>query len=477
MRKKIIAFLTVFCMACTSLAVFGAGNTAYAADGNCTGNHGGMTAFDSTQSTLSSGSYYLSDNIEISSQITISGDVTFCLNGHTITYTGTSGSNTRIFNIANGDSLTLCDCQGGGKLTGGNISDIGVGGAICVSGGTFTMYGGTISGNTTSTYGGGVYISNNGIFTMNGGTISGNTARFDGGGVYIMSGTFTINGNVTISGNTVSDKADNVYLRSGKIITIGNDFSTGSKIGVNVKTPPKNCTSPVAITGETNSDISSSFAYDKDGCSIVYKDGKVQLVVPHTIGSEWESDDTNHWHKCENCDEISDSTAHTWDSGVITTQPTAETDGVKTYTCTACQKTKTESVPKTSAVTSVTTPTETETPDSGSSAPETTEPVSDSGTNSAENTTVTAPPTVTTPAVTTYIPPVVTQPAETTVTAAAEEITEDEPYDEDVSAGSGAFADGEIINSDKEFLRVCLVIGLIAFLGAAGVYFRKLQRK
>ncbi len=38
--------------------------------------------------------------------------------------------------------------------------------------------------------------------------------------------------------------------------------------------------------------------------------------------------------------------AHDWDSGAVTTQPTAIQDGVKTFTCTACKTTRTEKVPK-----------------------------------------------------------------------------------------------------------------------------------
>ena len=37
---------------------------------------------------------------------------------------------------------------------------------------------------------------------------------------------------------------------------------------------------------------------------------------------------------------------HTWDNGVVTTEPTAEKDGVKTYTCTVCNETKTETIPR-----------------------------------------------------------------------------------------------------------------------------------
>ena len=41
------------------------------------------------------------------------------------------------------------------------------------------------------------------------------------------------------------------------------------------------------------------------------------------------------------------SVAHTWDNGVVTLQPTCKDEGVKTYTCTACNATKTEAVEKT----------------------------------------------------------------------------------------------------------------------------------
>ena len=37
---------------------------------------------------------------------------------------------------------------------------------------------------------------------------------------------------------------------------------------------------------------------------------------------------------------------HTWDEGTVTLQPTYEKDGINTLTCTACQRTKTELIPK-----------------------------------------------------------------------------------------------------------------------------------
>lgn len=43
---------------------------------------------------------------------------------------------------------------------------------------------------------------------------------------------------------------------------------------------------------------------------------------------------------------VKTATAHTWNAGVVTTEPTTTTDGVKTYTCTVCSQTKTEKIDK-----------------------------------------------------------------------------------------------------------------------------------
>ena len=58
----------------------------------------------------------------------------------------------------------------------------------------------------------------------------------------------------------------------------------------------------------------------------------------------WQCDDDNHWKKCSRCDEIDQKTEHSWNDGEITLQPTCLATGRKTYTCTVCLKTKTETV-------------------------------------------------------------------------------------------------------------------------------------
>ena len=65
----------------------------------------------------------------------------------------------------------------------------------------------------------------------------------------------------------------------------------------------------------------------------------------HSYGTEWKSDNSNHWHECS-CGEKSSTAAHTWDNGTVTVKPTTDKEGEKTFTCTVCGKTKTESVEK-----------------------------------------------------------------------------------------------------------------------------------
>lgn len=63
----------------------------------------------------------------------------------------------------------------------------------------------------------------------------------------------------------------------------------------------------------------------------------------HDWYSNWITDENNHWHKCNVCNEKKDVSEHTWDSGSITIPATCTTPGLKTYTCTVCcDRVKTE---------------------------------------------------------------------------------------------------------------------------------------
>ena len=135
-------------------------------NGHTHNNSTAWTAADSLPGTA--GSYYLTQSV--SSDWTVpTGEVNLCLNGQTISGKITVGS---------GATLTLTDCTGTGKLQGS-----GSGSGVSINGGTFNLYGGTITGFVN-----GVEIgSHNDIktgssFTMYGGAITGNKADSSGGG-------------------------------------------------------------------------------------------------------------------------------------------------------------------------------------------------------------------------------------------------------------------------------------------------------
>ena len=73
-------------------------------------------------------------------------------------------------------------------------------------------------------------------------------------------------------------------------------------------------------------------------------------TVPATCGEAGRVDTI-----CSNCGEVISTKeipatgAHTWDNGTVTTEPTETTPGVRTYTCTICGATRTETIPATGA--------------------------------------------------------------------------------------------------------------------------------
>jgi hypothetical protein len=119
--------------------------------------------------------------------------------GENLTLQGRTSNNASLVRVNSGGTLVM---ESGAKITGnfapGTTTDSYSGGGVNVAGGTFTMNGGAISGNSTD--GGGGVSVDGGIFTMSGGEISGNTAS-SGGGVQVNGGTFTMSGG-EISDNT-----------------------------------------------------------------------------------------------------------------------------------------------------------------------------------------------------------------------------------------------------------------------------------
>ena len=189
---------------------------------------------DTTKITAA-GSYYLTQDIELTSEfwIEVEGTVNLCLNGHSITATADNSNDVVIF-IESG-TLNLCDCQGGGCITSAeDLSFSGVtvwsgavfnmyGGEIkdnayyAVKGANFNMYGGKLSGNKKSA----VYVTN--TFNMYGGEISGNVKSDIGGvAVEVNSGNFNMYGGEIKNNENISShkNASIVGVNDGATFTM-----------------------------------------------------------------------------------------------------------------------------------------------------------------------------------------------------------------------------------------------------------------
>ena len=111
--------------------------------------------------------------------------------------------------------------------------------------------------------------------------------------------------------------------------------------------------------------------YDESGKIFAdFRDDMTTSLEPNSMTSELQAGKT-YFIRCRGCEyedavpENMDITIyskyvnreiheHTWNSGIITKQPTCVTPGVKTYTCSGCQKTRTEEIPATGAHTMMT---------------------------------------------------------------------------------------------------------------------------
>ena len=88
---------------------------------------------------------------------------------------------------------------------------------------------------------------------------------------------------------------------------------------------------------------------DKGACLHTDYD-TTERTVPATCGKAGRVDTI-----CSNCGEVISTRelpptgAHVWGNGVVTTAPTEATPGVRTYTCSGCDQTRTETIPATGA--------------------------------------------------------------------------------------------------------------------------------
>ncbi len=189
-------------------------------------SHGDVVAFqpwESADSLPTSGSYYLETDVNLTAATTISGELNLCLNGHTITQSGTA----RVFYLNQDAKLNITDCAEGGKILGGKDD---TGAAFYLNeGAVFSLYAGTITGSSPASAnkassGAAIFMrsaaKSGATFNMYGGEITGNGNEKSWGGA-ITNG----------SGNANNTVCVNIY--GGKIH--GNTAGTGGAIRLEKK--------------------------------------------------------------------------------------------------------------------------------------------------------------------------------------------------------------------------------------------------
>ena len=95
--------------------------------------------------------------------------------------------------------------------------------------------------------------------------------------------------------------------------------------GYNKTVPHTHNLTLVAAKAATCTTAGNSAYYTCDGCDKWFEDAtgsveitdKTSVKIPapgHTAGTEWKSDDTNHWHECSRCHDKKDEAAHDYGS-------------------------------------------------------------------------------------------------------------------------------------------------------------------
>ena len=207
------------------------------------------------------GNYYLMNSVTRTTNGSwfCNNDVNLCLNGYSIT----AEHDSYTIRVQKDAKLTLTDCGGNsGMITHG--SDKMGSGVMVNADCSFTMYGGTICGNTAADSGSGVIVNGGSRFTMYGGAITGNNTIGDisCGGVYVASnGTFTVSGAAKIQNNwrngtlqngvyvQGSGTASNVGLTPDTTITIGEGLTEEARIGVSKRLPVTAADNVIMATG------------------------------------------------------------------------------------------------------------------------------------------------------------------------------------------------------------------------------------
>lgn len=290
-------------------------------------------------------------------------------------------------------TLTISDTM---KISGNSAAN---GGGVYLNSHNLRMTGGTIINNNATGSGGGVYFNVDGSsFNVSGKVnITGNMVDSSPNNVYLPDGkTITVAGALT-GNNKIGVTTENMPSTSAYVPIASGNYADPDKflyendgtIAVSAVVD-RYTTKLVACrhnwSGEWKTDTHqhwkecsickgkndvSAHTYDQESVKDIYKASDANCTSPAlyhwscACGAEgadtfkngnknpdnhsgalgdWQSDENNHWKEYTCCHVHADEESHQWDDGKITTPATCTTAGVKTFTCTVCHRTKTETL-------------------------------------------------------------------------------------------------------------------------------------
>lgn len=221
---------------------------------------------ESTERALTGGVYYnFSKDCGGIYQLNGSKKTIFKLNSGSVSY-----------NAERGIYVAKCSfTMAGGSVSGNKATNNGQTNGAGVYAGyesDVVISGGTISSNTAGGNGGGIYLAQtDSSVTIEGGTISGNTVATGGNG----SGIALINGSLKMKGGAEVDSGNDIYLASGKYITITGELTGTVPVAtITPKSYEVGTTVLAAETGVTLADEVGKFALTSDDY-FIGEDGKL----------------------------------------------------------------------------------------------------------------------------------------------------------------------------------------------------------
>ncbi len=314
--------------------------------------HAGFTALTQTMvdqvtslgGAIPDGSYYLSENVTASDNLTVNGDVTICLNGKTLSMdaynvTITSGATLNIYDCATTGIVQMTtqyiDVSQNATLNLYSGTILGPDGSTyensVVCNGTFNMYGGNVDGivgvlvnaGGTATINDGTILATNcgmagyGTMTLNGGKIKGKELESASKGVVLQGNS----GNLFINcANPFENNKIDVYKSDSfdaKINGLGSDFSTTTPITIGAKNLPTTLDTSLTLIVDGASQI-DNFTIVKDEAdtnNYVLRanasDVAVYLAIPGTLnanGGKWADNSTTQTDYYKNGDIITKPT-------------------------------------------------------------------------------------------------------------------------------------------------------------------------